>query len=112
MTINIGSPIHITHPFVKDDAPETWRPGYTLVDMEDGTFDKHANGEGFVIFTPIAIVDLPKPHLKRVLYTRGWIDPDGNVWDGPSTKTIRMTTQRSWRLFTDPKRYYVSEIIE
>lgn len=71
---------------------ETWAPGCQADTDEWGGEEWAADGIGAALLTVVSIHRHGK--YPRVLYTRQWRDPDGNVFGKPG---LRMTTMQAFR---------------
>lgn len=70
----------------------TWRPG---VSGDDGFGQKHANGEGAMILTVVAVFK-PGRYPTRVFFTRKWRAPNGKIFGSNALKvaTVAWFKQR------------------
>ena len=99
--MKVGEIFECEYPFKKysykpilptDDLHEGWSMGcnsYTEMYSEsDGCIFYNANGIGKIIFEVLAIVEMPKRYMTRVIYKFDRVDPDGIRINSSKTHTV------------------------
>jgi hypothetical protein len=119
--IEIGVTTRARYPFVRCKAKvidwttgnpievDSWRPGidwrpksayYYYGEDENAPV---ADGEGFILLTPVAVCPMPGRYRDRVFYTRQWEGPDGKVF---GKHGLLVTTVESFRVMLSGYRYW------
>lgn len=80
----------------------TWKPGVLTLKEEGCKTYYEAHGMGKMIITEIARIR-PEGYHERVIYTRTWIDPDGNAMGKP--RKLLMTSTGAFRSLIAGYRY-------
>lgn len=109
MSIEAGKTYSVACPFIRapytgcdEDGYHTelsWKPGIVWESMSRDyeEADARAHGMGYVSYTVVSVVDLPRPYPKRVFFTRKWTTPDGRTF-GKNRLVIMTADQFKRRL--------------